>query len=143
MPNIELTWQGIKECEVFWFESTPICMHPREKSLNFHNLDSITVGLNYDVGLWNELAKLTIKSSLNEVCYYEVLFNLVPRHLKIMFFCWNLQSIHQIIIVRKKADPPKYIENIFWNQLELLKIHIKSVKMLSNFSFLSQVCFVM
>ena len=74
MPNIELTWQGIKECEVFWFESTPICMHPREKSLNFHNLDSKTVGLNYDVGLQNEQAKLTIKSSLNEVCYYEVLF---------------------------------------------------------------------
>ena len=69
MPNIELTWQGIKECEVFWFESTPICMHPREKSLNFHNLDSITVGLNYDVGLPNEKAKLTIKSSLNEFCY--------------------------------------------------------------------------
>lgn len=63
-------------------------MHPREKSLNFHNLDSITVGLNYDVGLRNEQAKLTIKSSLNEVCYY--------RHLKILFFCWNLQSIHQI-----------------------------------------------
>ena len=74
MPNIELTWQGIKECEVFWFESTPICMHPREKSLNFHNLDSKMVGLNYDVGLWNEQAKLTIKSSLNEVCFYEVLF---------------------------------------------------------------------
>ena len=79
MPNIELTWQGIKECEVFWFESTPICMHPREKSLNFHNLDSKTVGLNYDVGLWNEQAKLTIKSSLNEVCYYEVLFYLIKQ----------------------------------------------------------------
>ena len=78
MPNIELTWQGIKECEVFWFESTPICMHPREKSLNFHNLDSITVGLNYDVGLRNEQAKLTIKSSLNEVCYY--------RHLSVGIF---------------------------------------------------------
>ena len=77
MPNIELTWQGIKECEVFWFESTPICMHPREKSLNFHNLDSKMVGLNYDVGLWNEQAKLTIKSSLNEVCFYEVLFYLI------------------------------------------------------------------
>ena len=77
MPNIELTWQGIKECEVFWFESTPICMHPREKSLNFHNLDSIMVGLNYDVGLRNEQAKLTIKSSLNEVCFYEVLFYLI------------------------------------------------------------------
>ena len=77
MPNIELTWQGIKECEVFWFESTPICMHPREKSLNFHNLDSIMVGLNYDAGLRNEQAKLTIKSSLNEVCYYEVLFYLI------------------------------------------------------------------
>ena len=79
MPNIELTWQGIKECEVFWFESTPICMHPREKSLNFHNLDSIMVGLNYDVGLRNEQAKLTIKSSLNEVCYYEVLFYLIKQ----------------------------------------------------------------
>ena len=77
MPNIELTWQGIKECEVFWFESTPICMHPREKSLNFHNLDSKMVGLNYDVGLWNEQAKLTIKSSLNEVSFYEVLFYLI------------------------------------------------------------------
>ena len=79
MPNIELTWQGIKECEVFWFESTPICMHPREKSLNFHNLDSITVGLNYDAGLRNEQARMTIKSSLNEVCYYEVLFYLIKQ----------------------------------------------------------------
>ena len=39
MPNIELTWQGIKECQVFWFESTYVCMHPREKSLNFQILD--------------------------------------------------------------------------------------------------------
>ena len=48
--------------------------------------------------------------------------------------------------MERRAILPKYFENIFWNQLELLKIHIsKSVK-ISRFSpkysaFLSQVFF--
>ena len=50
-------------------------------------------------------------------------------------------------VPERRAIPPKYFENILWIQLELLKIHIKSVKISrfspkywAIFSFLSQVC---
>ena len=49
--------------------------------------------------------------------------------------------------ISRRAIPLKYFENMLWIQLELLKIHIKSVKISrfspkywAIFSFLSQVC---
>ena len=65
--------------------------------------------------------------------------DLIKKELK--KFTWNISIIY---IHDKKADPAE----IFWKyQLELLKIHIKSVKISrfspkywAIFSFLSQVC---